>query len=229
MKTLTFVIGIIFVFVIMLLVVSLSPSSCRSGRESPEYFKLKGEFEVYKEAAEKARIEVEESDAVTEKENAELRTEIDELEISKGLILAESAERNKEIFEQELELKELQEKESSITSTNELVLNLRAQVSTLQGNFSLAIKDRDEYMEALKEEEKKSLRLEGIIKLRDVTIGALRPALAAERIARLACEDLTSEGEKNTFFFKLGKGVGTLLKIYGGYSAGKDFIKAIGK
>ncbi|HEC60740.1 hypothetical protein LCGC14_0460990 [marine sediment metagenome] len=212
----------------VLIVISLF-ESCPTGRESPEYFKLKGEFEVYKAEAEEAARAVEASDAVTKKENAELRNEIDELEISKGLILAESADRNKKIFEQSLELKELQEKESSITSTNELVLNLRAQISTLEGNFSLAIEDRDKEKKARKLAESEAVKLEGIIKLRDETIGVLRPALAAERVARLAAEAVISTGEKNSVFFKIGKLVGSGFKLYGIYASVRDTVKAASK
>ena len=210
-----------------ILVVVFIQKSC--GRDSPEYHRLKGEFDVYKAEAEEKATLLEESDASTSLRNATLLEEIDELEISKGLILAESADRNKKIFEQSLELEALQEKESSITSTNELVLNLRAQISTLQGNFSLAIEDRDAEKEARKLSDVKILKLKGIIKLRDETIGVLRPALAAERVARLAAEAIISTGEMNSVFYKIGNIVGKGFKYYGIFAAVRDTVKVIGK
>ncbi len=221
-------VAFIFLGVLVLAVIALT-QSCPTGRESPEYFKLKGEFAVYKVEAEKRADELVKSDGETKVANAKLRKDIHELEISKGLILAESAERNKKIFEQELELKDLQEKEPGLLDDKKLIVNLRLQVSALESNFSLAIEDRDKYKAALKEEEKKSLKLEGIIKLRDETIGVLRPALAAERMARLAAEDVISTGEKNSVFFKIGELAGKGFKFYGIFAAVRDTVKAVGK
>lgn len=220
---------IIVVFIVVLMAIVLFQEKCREGPESPAYHRLKGEFEVYKAEAEKRAEELEESDVSTEKENAELRDEIDELEISKGRILAESAERNKKIFEQELELEVLQEKESGIQDDKELIFNLRLQVTTLQSNFSLAIEDRDKEKKARKKSDAQVLKLEAIIVLRDETIGKLRPALAAERVARLAAEDVIATGEKNTVFYKIGKFVGNGFKAYGIYSAVRDTVKVVGK
>lgn len=225
---LKFSVTFIFLGVLVLSVIALT-QSCPPGRESPEYFKLKGEFEVYKAEAEKRADELVLHAGKTKVVNAKLRKDIHKLEISKGLILAESAEINKKIFEQELELKDLQDKESGIQDDMELIFNLRLQVSTLQSNFSLAIKDRDKYKAALKEEEKKSLKLEGIIMLRDETIGVLRPALAAERVARLACEDVIAVGEKDSVWFKIGNLVGKGFKYYGIFAAVRDTVKVAGK
>ena len=225
---LKFSVTFIFLGILVLSVIALT-QSCPPGRESPEYFKLKGEFTVYKAEAEKRADELVKSDGETKVANAKLRKDIHELEISKGLILAESAERNKKIFEQELELKDLQEKESGILDDKKLIVNLRLQVSALESNFSLAIKDRDKYKAALKEEEKASLKLEGIIKLRDETIGVLRPALAAERMARLAAEDVIAEGEKDSVWFKIGNVVGKGFKYYGIFAAVRDTVKVAGK
>jgi len=224
-----FLIKLLLILAAAIIIIALLTSSCKDGRESKDYFKLKGEFSVYKSAAEKRAEELEESDAVTKKKNVELRDEIDELEISKGRILAESAGRNKKIFEQELELTALQEKESWIQDDKKLILNLRLQISTLESNFSLAIKDRDKEKEARKTADKQILKLEAIIVLRDETIGKLRPALAAERVARLAAEDVIATGEKNTVFFKIGKFVGNGFKLYGIFSAGKEIVRAVKK
>jgi len=219
---------LIFLAVLILSVIALV-QSCPKGRESPEYFRLKGEFEVYKAEAERSAAVVEESDAATKKENEKLREDIDDLEISKGLILAESADRNKKIFEQELELKDLQEKESGIVDDKKLIVNLRLQVSTLQSSFSLAIEDRNKEKEAREKSDTQIFKLEGIIKLRDETIGVLRPALAAERVARLAAEAVISTGEKDSVFFKIGKLVGNGFKIYGIFAAVRDTVKVAGK
>lgn len=216
------------VFAVLILLLILSPGK-RSGHDSKKYLLLKGQFEAYKTAAEKENKELQELGASVEKRNVDLRAEIDELEISKGEILAESADINKELAQKQLEIEDLQEKESGIIKLEDLVLNLRSQISTLQDSFSLAIRDRDAAIAALGESEKQVLKLEKIIIGKDEMNAQLNVALAAEFVARKASEAVISTGEKRTLFYKAGKLAGDLFKLYGIFSAGKDIVKLASK
>lgn len=216
-------------FIAGVLAVLLFQKSCGGGYESSKYLELKGRFAAHKETAEQKEKALEAMDEIVTEENATLRGKIDKLEIEKGEILADSAEINKKIFEKDLELKDLYEKESEITSVNELVINLRAQIFTLQDSFSLAIEDRDKFKAALTKAEGQIVGLNLIIDNKTILETKLRAALAAEIVARKACEGLIKVGEKNTIFNKLGKLAGNGFKLYGIYSAGRDLIKAVNK
>jgi len=203
--------------------------SCRGGYESPAYVKLKAKFDTYKAESEAAYSAMEETDAVTKKENTGLRAEVDKLEISQGLALADVADVRKEIFEKDQELDDLREREAELGDLPELVVNLRAQIFTLQGKITLKDQVEEGLLGALQASNGQVSKLEGIIFNKDQLIDGpkgLRVALAAERVARMAAEAAMAVGEKKTFGYKLGKLVGNGFKLYGMYSAGRDIIGA---
>lgn len=225
----TIICGSLFVICALLVCFLIWTESCGGGYESKEYFKLKAEFDIYKAESEAAYSAMEQTDAVTKKENTELRADINKLEISRGLALADAAEVRKEIFEKDQELAELREREAEIVDLPELVVNLRAQILTLHGKITL--KDRVELSltGALQAANGQVAKLEGIIFNKDQLIDGpkgLRVALAAERVARMAAEAAMAVGEKKTFAYKLTKVIGNGFKIYGIYSAGRDIIGA---
>jgi len=204
----------------------LFQKSCGGGYDSPEYLKLKGRFEAHKEEAEQKEKDLLVLKEITAKENTELRDQVDKLEIEKGLALADTAEANKKIFEKDRELAVLQEREVEIEELPELVTNLKAQIFTLQGKITLKDEAAIGLIGALAAANKQIKGLEGVIFKKDKLIEALEISRAAERVARMACEDLIKVGEKNTFIYKLGKLAGNGFKYYGIYSAGRDLLKA---
>lgn len=212
-----FVIGLLFI---------LFQKSCGGGYESRRYSELKGQFEAYKKTAEEKEKQLKAMEKIVKEENASLHKNIDKLEIEKGLALAGTGEANKKIVEKELEIKDLKKQAAGITDLNELVVNLRAQVKAAEDGFSLALGDRDGYKLALDKANLQINDLNTIISNKDILNAKLNTTLAAEIVARKACEGAIKVGEKNTFLFKLGKLAGNGFKLYGIYSAGRDIIGA---
>lgn len=205
----------------------LLQKSCGGGYDSPKYLELKGRFEAYKETAEQKEAQAAAMGKIVKEENKTLRDKVDRIEIEKGEILAVSGERYKKIVKKDAELQGLKEKEKSFSGLSwGLVNNLKAQVTTLEGKFSLAIEDRDAEKSARLKAEEQIVNLSIIIDNKEILEKQLQSALAAEIVARKACEDLVKVGEKNTIIYKLGKLAGNGFKIYGFYSAGRDLIKA---
>lgn len=234
MKLINWILGkkrflLMALFVVAVLAVFLlGQKSCGGGYDSPEYLELKGQFTAYKTQAEQKEKEGAAMEEIITKSNEALRNQVDKLEIEKGLALVDTADANKEIFEKDLELTTLREKEAEIEELPELVLNLRAQILTLENKVTLKDTAAIGLTSAFAAANKQILKLEGIIFNKDLLIDGpkgLRVQLAAERVARMACEDLIKVGEKNTLWFKIGKLAGNGFKIYGIYSAGRDILK----
>jgi len=206
----------------------LLQKSCGGGYDSPKYLELKGRFEAYKETAEQKEAQAAAMGKIVKEENKTLSDKVDRLETEKGKILAVSAERYKKIIEKDVQLQDLKEKEKSFTGLSwDFVNNLKSQIITLEGKFSLAIEDRDAEKAARLKAEEQIVDLKIIIDNKDILEGQLRVALGAEVVARKACEDVIKVGEKNTIIYKLGRLAGKGFKIYGMYSVGKDLLKAV--
>jgi len=220
------ILGSLFIIGVLLV---LFQKSCGGGYESRRYSELKGQFEAYKKTAEDKEKQLKAMEKIVTEENTSLRKKVDKLEIEKGEALAGTAEANKEIFEKELELKDLEKQAAGITDLKDLVFNLRAQVTVAEDNFSLAIGDRDRYKAALDKANLQIKDLNTIISNKDTLLAGVNAALAAEIVARKACEGAIKVGEKKTFLFRLGKLAGTGFKLYGLYSAGRDFIGMVKK
>lgn len=228
-KAITWILGkkyflLMALFLIAVLAI-LFQKSCGGGYESKKYLELKGKFTAHQASAEQKEIELKAVEAIVTEQNTSLLDKVDRLEIEKGQILADTADRNKKIFEQDLELKDLRKKETEITDINELVLNLRAQIFKLKSNFSLAIEDRDKYKAALSTSETQILDLKLVILNQEDLEKSLRDSLAAKDMALKACEGLIKVGEKNTIFNRIGKLAGKGFQLYGMYSAGRDILK----
>lgn len=225
----TLIAGAGFALVMLLIGSMIFQKSCGGGYESPEYFKLKGQFEAYKATAEQKEEDRLALEAKKEEENTALLEKIDKLEIEKGEILIESAERNKKIFEKDMELEDLKEKEESMEGLSwDLVANLRAQNVALQGKFTLAIEDRDKFRSALNKANFQIIDLKTIIANKDLIIDGpdgLRVELAAKDLALKIAEETMAVGEKNNFVLKALRFVGNGFKIYGAYAAGRDILK----
>ena len=205
----------------------LFQKSCGGGYDSPKYLELKRRFEAHKETAEQKEAQAAAMGKIIKEENKTLGDKVDRLEIEKGRILAESGERYKKIIEKDMELQDLKEKEKSFTGLSwDLVNNLRSQIIALEGKFSLAIEDRDAEKSARLKAEEQIVDLKTIIDNKDILERQLRVALAAEIVARKACEGVIKVGEKSTIVHKLGKLAGDGFKFYGIYSAGRDLLKA---
>jgi len=220
------ILGSLFIIGVLLV---LFQKSCGGGYESRRYSELKGQFEAYKKTAEEKEKQLRAMEKIVTEENVSLRKEVDKLEIEKGEALSGTAEANKKIFEKELELKDLKKQAAGITDLNELVLNLRLQVKTAEENFSLAIGDRDRYKLALDKSTLQIKDLQTIISNKDILLTKANAALSAEIVARKACEQTLSVGEKNFFLKRLGNLIGKGFMVYGIFSAGKDLLKVAQK
>ena len=206
----------------------LLQKSCGGGYDSPKYLELKGRFEAYKETAEQKEAQAAAMGKIVKEENKTLSDKVDRLEIEKGEILSVSGERYKKIVDKDAELQDLKEKEKALTGLSwDLVNNLKSQASTIEGKFSLAIEDRDAEKSARLKAEEQIVNLKIIIDNKDILERQLQSALAAEIVARKACEDLVKVGEKDTIIYKLGKLAGKGFQFYGMYSAGRDLLKAV--
>lgn len=212
--------------IVGLMVIIFTQKSCGGGYDSPEYLELKGQFTAYKATAEQKEKQLHAMEKIIKEENASLSDQVDKLEIEKGEILIDTADRNKKIFEQGLELEDLREKEAGIQDDKNLIFNLRQQISKLDSNFTLAIEDRDKYRSALGTANLQIKSLEITIDNKDILIGRLKITLAAEIVARKAAEAVMAVGEKNNFLLKGLRFVGNGFKIYGMYAAGRDILKA---
>ena len=231
LKSLQIILGnktylLVALVIVGLMVIVFTQKSCGGGYESPEYLELKGQFTAYKATAKQKEKQLHAMEKIIKEENASLNDQVDKLEIEKGEILAESAEINKKIFEKDLELEDLKEKEKQFTGLSwDLVNNLRAQNAALQGKFTLAIEDRDKYKATLGRANLQIKSLELIIDNKDILIDRFRVSLAAEIVARKSAEAVMAVGEKNNFLLKGLRFVGNGFKIYGMYAAGRDILK----
>jgi len=213
-------------FVAALFAVLFFQKNCGGGYESKEYLELKGQFNAHKAQAEQKERALQALEEITTKGNAALRDKVNKLEIEKGGALADVADVRKEMWEKDRELENLREREAEIEDLPELVLNLREQNLTLENTITLKDKVALNLTGALQAANKQIVGLEEIIFKKDELIKGMWVALAAERVARMACEDVVKVGEKNTFWNKIGKLAGKGFQIYGIYSAGRDIIKA---
>lgn len=214
-------------FLFGVLSVLLFQKNCGGGYDSKKYLELKGQFEAYKAQAEQKEREGKILEEITAKENKALRDQVDKLEIEKGNAMSEAAEVNKEIYEKDQELAALREREAEIEDLPELVLNLRAQILTLENTVTLKDEVALNLTSALQAANGQIKKLESIIFNKDQLIDSLSVQLAAERVARMACEDLVKIGERSSIFHKVGKLAAKGFMIYGIYSAGRDIIKGV--
>ncbi len=230
LKSLQIILGnktylLVALVIVGLMVIVFTQKSCGGGYESPEYLELKGQFTAYKATAKQKEKQLHAMEKIVKEENASLRGKVDKLEIEKGEILIGTADRNKKIFEQGLELEDLRDKEAGIQDDKDLIFNLRQQISKLDSNFTLAIEDRDKYKAALGSANLQIKSLELIIDNKDILIDRFRVSLAAEIVARKSAEAVMAVGEKNNFLLKGLRFVGNGFKIYGMYAAGRDILK----
>jgi len=139
MKTTTRLLIILGILIFVFLIFNQT-RGCYEARKSKQLSEIEGRLQSYQE--ETAKKEAEMSKALLEREK-----KIEALERKNEVLKSESDEINKQIIEKSKKIKELEREGEILENKDQIIFNLKAQVKEWQDQFSLAIKDRDNWKE----------------------------------------------------------------------------------